>query len=90
MISRVHPRFRADFARLPSEVRERARDAYRRFVADPRHPGLRFKRLNTELNLWSVRINDNYRAVGVMTANEEIVWFFIGNHSEYERLLSGQ
>jgi hypothetical protein len=85
--SRLHPDFRRDFARLPEDIRERAREAYKRFVIDPAHPGLRFKRLNTDLPLWSVRINDSYRAVGVRTAGEEIVWFFIGTHAEYERLL---
>lgn len=89
MISRLHPRFHADFSRLPAEVQVRARDAYRRFVTNPKHPGLRFKRLATEMDLWSVRIGDNYRAVGVRTNGDEIVWFFIGNHAEYERLLKG-
>jgi mRNA-degrading endonuclease RelE of RelBE toxin-antitoxin system len=89
VISRLHPRFRADFSRLPADVRDRAREAYRRFAEDPRHPGLRFKRLATDLNLWSVRINDNYRAVGVMKSDNEIVWFFIGNHADYEHLLKG-
>lgn len=87
MISRLHPKFRRDFERLSEDIRERAREAYRRFAADPNHPGLRFKRLHAELPLWSVRINDTYRAVGVRRADDEIVWFFIGTHAEYDRLL---
>lgn len=39
------------------------------------------------LPLWSVRITASYRAVGVRT-DDLIVWFFIGTHAEYERLLA--
>jgi len=43
--------------------------------------------LNTELPLWSVRITERYRAVGVRD-RELIIWFFIGTHAQYDRLLS--
>jgi hypothetical protein len=36
--------------------------------------------------VYSARINDDYRVVGVMDGND-IVWFWIGKHEEYERLL---
>lgn len=87
MKSRVHPDFRRAFERLPEDVQRRAREAYQRFAADPAHPGLRFKRVHSEFALWSVRINDSYRAVGVRQADDEMIWFFIGTHAEYERLL---
>jgi mRNA-degrading endonuclease RelE of RelBE toxin-antitoxin system len=85
--SRLQPSFRRDFARLPRDIQQRARTAYRRFLADPTHPSLQFKRLHTRLPLWSVRVTDSYRAVGVRDG-EEIVWFFIGTHAEYDRLLA--
>lgn len=88
MISRLHPSFRRDFARLPREVKDRAREVYRRFQADPSHPGLQFKRLHASLPLWSVRITESYRAVGVRKTGDEMVWFFIGTHAEYDRLLA--
>ena len=87
MISRLHPSFRREFSRLPRVIQERAREAYRRFQADTSHPSLQFKRLNAALPLWSVRINDSYRAVGVRKSDTEIVWFFIGTHAEYDKLL---
>jgi hypothetical protein len=34
-----------------------------------------------------VRVNQSYRALGVRTG-DEIVWFWIGDHDEYERLLA--
>jgi mRNA-degrading endonuclease RelE of RelBE toxin-antitoxin system len=88
VISRLHPSFRRDFAKLPREIQTRARTAYRRFKADPKHPGLQFKRLHSDLPLWSVRINESYRAVGVRRDDDSIVWFFIGTHAEYDRLLA--
>lgn len=87
MISRLHPRFRRDLDRLPEEIRARAREAYKRFVADPAHPGLRFKRLHADLPLWSARINESYRAVGIRKTDDEIIWFFLGAHAEYDRVL---
>jgi mRNA-degrading endonuclease RelE of RelBE toxin-antitoxin system len=85
--SRLHPSFRQAFAKLPADIQRRAQAAYRRFQADPAHPGLQFKRLHTILPLWSVRITDSYRAVGVRK-DDSMVWFFIGTHAEYERLLA--
>lgn len=87
MISRLHPLFRRDFVRLPRDIQQRARGAYRRFQADPAHPSLQFKRLNASLPLWSVRVTDSYRAVGVRR-DDVIVWFFIGTHAEYDRMLA--
>ncbi|MCI0335804.1 MAG: hypothetical protein L0228_21565 [Planctomycetes bacterium] len=86
MTSRLHSSFRRDFARLPRDVQRRARNAYRRFQADPSHPSLQFKRLHTQLPLWSVRVTDTYRAVGARR-DDSIVWFFIGTHAEYDQLL---
>jgi hypothetical protein len=85
--SRLHPRFRRDFARLPRDIQARARDAYRRFQADATHPGLQFKRLNTSLPLWSVRVTESYRAVGVRRA-DEIVRFFVGTHAQYDQMFA--
>ena len=86
MISRLHLSFRRAFAKLPRAIQRRAKTAYRRFQADPSHPSLQFKRLHTTLPLWSVRVTDSYRAVDVRR-DDAIVWFFIGTHAEYERLL---
>jgi hypothetical protein len=36
--------------------------------------------------IYSVRITLAYRTVGVLK-NDEITWFWIGNHAEYDRLL---
>lgn len=87
MTSRLHPDLGRCFERLPDDSRVRAREAYRRFAADPAHPGLRFKRLHSDLPLWSAPLNDSYRAVFVRKTDDEIVYFFIRTHAEYDRLL---
>ena len=69
-------------------MQERARDAYRRFHIDPLHPSLQFKKLYSDLSLWSVRITDSYRAVGVRKTDGSIIWFFVGTHAEYDKLLA--
>ncbi|NDC53798.1 MAG: hypothetical protein EBZ74_05780 [Planctomycetia bacterium] len=73
---------------MPKSVQVRARDAYRQFMLNPNHPGLQFKPVHSTLPIWSVRITASYRAVGVRSAPDMIVWFFIGTHAEYERLLA--
>jgi hypothetical protein len=80
MISKLRESFRRDFSRLPAKIQQQAREAYRNFLRNPSHPSLAFKRLNTELPLWSVRITESYRAVGVRHG-EIIIWFFIGTHA---------
>jgi hypothetical protein len=85
--SRTSPEFRERFSRLPPEVREQARDAYRLFQKNPRHPGLHFKRAHGSSRLVSARIGRSFRAIGILAASDEVVWFWIGPHDEYERVL---
>lgn len=35
---------------------------------------------------WSVRVDENYRALG-FEIEDGIIWFWIGPHSEYEKLI---
>jgi len=71
---------------LPVEVRRRAHDAYARFRDDPQHPGVRFKKVHATQPIYSVRVDLEYRAVGIMDG-EVIVWFWIGSHADYDELL---
>ena len=78
-------RFRQIYAELPTDVRLHAKRAYRLF-RDPSHPGLSFKKVDDEANLYSVRIGIGYRAVGKLDG-DQIIWFWIGSHGDYDRLL---
>lgn len=42
------------------------------------------ERLVSDPRLWSVRITSSYRAVGVRDG-EEIIWFWIGSHKEFDQ-----
>ena len=85
--SRTTREFREAFALLPNDARRQAQRAYGLFRADPRHPSLRFKKVDEESNVYSVRIGLGYRALGVMEGST-VVWFWIGSHAECDRLLA--
>jgi hypothetical protein len=87
MKSRTTRRFRAQFAALPQAVQQQARAAYRQFLQNPAHPGLRFKKIHAKKPIYSVRVGIHYRAVGIVPG-KEIVWYWIGHHSEYDQLLA--
>jgi hypothetical protein len=71
---------------LPEHVREQARQAYALFQQNPHHPSLRFRRVHPTRPIFSARVGIDYRVVGIRDGND-IFWFWIGSHSEYDRLL---
>jgi len=83
--SRATPRFWAAYRNLPSEIRELARKAYRLFRENARHPSLQFKKVHND-SIYSVRVTLGYRALGLLE-DDEITWFWIGAHADYDRLL---
>jgi hypothetical protein len=74
------------FLDLPADVQRDAKRAYRLFQSNPAHPGLHFKKLDGEADIYSARIGLDYRALAVMK-KDRIVWYWIGSHSEYDRLV---
>jgi len=50
---------------------------------EPRHPSLQLKKVG---RYFSARVGLGYRALGVEIP-DGILWFWIGNHAEYERLI---
>lgn len=87
MISRTTERFRTALADLPAPIRHQARSAYQLFRQNPAHPSLRFRQVHPTQPIFSARINLDYRAVGIRDG-ATIIWFWIGSHDEYERLLA--
>jgi hypothetical protein len=83
MISRTRPSFWRAYASLDVRIKLSARQAYHLFVSNPDHPSLRFKKLQGYANVWSVRINEQYRAVGERTG-DTIEWAWIGSHNEFD------
>ena len=89
MESKTTQRFRDALSGLPVEVRKRAREAYLLFKHDRTHPSLRFKKVHSTLPIYSARVTRDYRAVGIFES-DLMVWFWIGSHADYERLLASQ
>ena len=87
MISHTTERFRTAYQALPDNIRRQAREAYRLFRHNPAHPSLRFRQVHPTRPIYSARINIQYRALGIRDG-DTIVWFWVGSHDEYERLLA--
>ena len=88
MKSQANARFWNLLRQLRPEVQDQAREAYRLFAVNPRHPSLQFKRVGQARPLYSVRISRDYRAVDILQS-DGIIWFWIGSHQDYDRLLAG-
>jgi mRNA-degrading endonuclease RelE of RelBE toxin-antitoxin system len=86
MESRTTRQFRRLFSDLPFDVQRQAKHAYRIFQTNPSHPGLQFKKLEGEEDIYSARIGLDYRALAVMKKSR-VVWYWIVSHSEYDRLI---
>lgn len=87
MNSETLPAFWAAYARLSEPHRQGARKAFSLWAENPFHPSLRFKCVNREEDIWSVRISRGYRALGILE-NDTVTWFWVGSHGDYERFFS--
>ncbi len=87
MKSELTDEFLECFANLPERVKQTARKNYQLWKENPYHPSLEFKKLNTKEPLYSVRIGIGWRVVGVLKNPDTIIWFWIGSHNEYDKLL---
>jgi len=66
------------------EIRATARESYRKFAANPAHPGLQLERLKFDPRAWSVRVTRNYRAIA-RRYGDDWLWVWIGSHEEFDR-----
>jgi hypothetical protein len=76
-------KFWTSYEALPQNIRELAGKNFELLKANPQHPSLHFKRIG---ELWSVRVGDHYRALGIEVENG-VQWIWIGTHAEYNRML---
>jgi hypothetical protein len=81
--SHASPEFWALYNSLPQAVQEQTRKQYELFAQNPFHPSLRLKPVGS---FWSVRISGSYRALAARRG-AHFFWFWIGSHSDYERLI---
>jgi hypothetical protein len=78
------PRFWKAYESLPISVQQVADRNYELLKENPFHPSLHFKKVG---RYWSVRVGLQYRAVGIQDG-DSLVWFWIGTHAQYDRLIS--
>jgi hypothetical protein len=85
--SHAGEKFWKAFENLPAQIQRRAREAYRLWQENPFHPSLQFKQVHSNKPIFSVRVGIGWRAVGVKQ-DEMMIWFWIGSHAEYDKLIS--
>jgi hypothetical protein len=76
-------RFWAAYERLPEDLRARADKQFAMLKVNPSHPSLRFKKTGP---YWSARVNAGFRALAVEDGGD-LIWFWIGDHREYESII---
>jgi hypothetical protein len=85
MQSFTTPDFWQAYGQLPPELKEKAKNTYRRWQTNQAYPSLHFKKVGK--NIWSIRITDDYRALA-LKKGDDYYWFWIGDHKAYERLIN--
>ncbi len=83
MKHRASSKFWKFYDELPENIKELADESFELLKRDPLHPSLHFKKVG---RMWSSRVGIHYRAVAVEDGND-LIWFWIGHHSEYDRLI---
>jgi hypothetical protein len=77
------PEFWECYDRLPEAVQRLADKNFELLKSNPQHPSLHFKKIG---RLRSARVGIQYRALAVEDG-DDLVWFWIGPHGEYDRIL---
>ena len=66
------------------DIRALADKNFQLLKINPKHPSLHFKRVGP---FWSVRIGIGWRALA-LDSGDYIDWFWIGSHTDYDRIIS--
>ena len=61
MIIRWTDRTKEDYRALPGAIQDKADKAFRLFRDNPRHPSLHAEKIDHKKDIWSARIDLNYR-----------------------------
>ncbi len=84
MIHHASPDFWRHYGSLSPDVRALADKAFALLKPDARHSTLQLKKAG---KFWSARVGLHYRVLGI-EVEDGVLWFWIGSHAEYDRLLS--
>jgi len=86
MHSHLTSDFISCFAELPPRIKELASKNYKLWKRDPAHPSLQFKRVGIRKPVYSIRVGIGWRALG-LRLDDTIIWFWIGPHARYDRII---
>ena len=78
------PAFGEKYEQLPENIKKLADKNFELLKKNPYHPSLHLKKVG---RYWSVLVGKKYRAIGI-EIEEGIIWFWIGKHSEYEKIIN--
>ena len=84
MIHHASPSFWEAYDLLPRPIQQLADRKYELLKENPSHRSLNLKRVG---RYWSVRVGLHYRALAV-EVDDGLLWFWIGSHADYDRLIS--
>lgn len=79
----ANPSFWTCYEQLPASIRNLANKNFELLKTNPKHPSLHLKKIG---KYWSARVGRKYRTVAV-EIDENLIWFWIGTHTEYNRLI---
>ena len=79
----ANPSFWECYRKLSRDVQELADKNFKLLKENPGHPSLHLKKVG---RYWSARVGIKYRTVAV-EVEEGLVWFWIGTHAEYDKLI---
>ena len=83
MKSSFEPEFKKFSKKLPLDIRKKAEKAFKN-LQERFSRGLNLEKIKGHDTLYSIRIDDNYRALG-HKLDDTVYWHWIGPHDEYER-----
>ena len=86
MRSHLTEDFISCFRGLPHRIQQLARKNYGLWRENPTHPGIQFKLVGKRKPVYSIRVGIGWRALG-LKVDDGMVWFWIGSHAEYMKLL---
>ena len=86
MKHRATPAFWRCYHDLADDVQRLADKCFGILKGDSSHPSLHFKKAG---KLWSARVGLHYRALAV-EEKQDMIWFWIGTHDEYDKLIYNQ
>ncbi len=79
-------KFRKSLDSLQSNTRKKAKKQFKLFIQNLFHPSLHTEKLEPKnKNLWSFRIDKNYRVIFTFTDKETLLLLDIGPHDIYKK-----